>query len=418
VLQAFSTRCLKDILVGLPAVILKEGFILTQMLSFMDEHETHVRQQRSEAYARIGSALDGTQRSWCDPTRYREIVGVDFGRGSFWYYSLFSGTSGSGTYTQIKQVFTSFNPGTLIVVERAHLATPQTKKSLAQPMTGEELLDLYESCRKRDIFVKFFPHYHTRKCREWVAKNCSDLAVVAEKDSDLNDAICLAAYVANNNGVSLSNPPATFDVCQKRLFGKHVRVNANILLNAARVRGYRGQVFPAVLELARLIPKRLGVHCSFYSKPKGDEDNKAAWSIACLIINEDIDGNASRYVFKGSVPGKNFWMRNVLMFSSLHHRAGVARSNLLKHRFPAFLSEFAARQNVSTRMPRSEKGLYKPFSSFDKTQEQLRVECWRAVRLETKRAYDIACEYAEQQGFSDYEILDQEGNAHGTDAKP
>jgi len=59
-----------------------------------------------------------------------------------------------------------------------------------------------------------------------------------------------------------------------------------------------------------------------------------------------------------------------------------------------------------------------PFSDFDKTKEQVRVECWRAVRLETKRAYDIACEYADQKGFADYEILDQQGNAHGTDAKP
>jgi hypothetical protein len=111
------------------------------------------------------------------------------------------------------------------------------------------------------------------------------------------------------------------------------------------------------------------------------------------------------------VPGKNFWMRNVLMFSSLHHRAGVARSNLLKHRFPAFLSEFAARHNVCTKLPRSKKGVYVPFSDFDDTQEQTRRDCWRAVRLETKRAYDIACEYAEQKGFADYEIL--RGNPDG-----
>jgi len=380
---------------------------LPELLSFMDDHCAEVQRHKEKAYSLLASADSTTARSWCDPSQYSEIVGVDFGRGTFWYYKLFAGTSGSGNYKQIKSLFTSFEPNTLIVVERAHLATPQTRKSLAQPMTAEELLDLYESCRKKAIALLFFPHYHTRKCREWVAKNCGELAVVADKDDDLNDAISLAAYVAKNNGVALSKPPDSFAVCQKRLFGKHVRSNANILLNAARVRGYRGQVFPAIAELARLISRRLGIHCSFYSKPKGDEDNKAAWSIACLILNEDIDGNASRYVFRGRVPGKNFWMRNVLMFSSLHHRAGVARSNLLKHRFPAFLSEFAERHYVSLKLPRSQKGIYMPFSDFDATKEQLRRDCWRAVRLETKRAYDIACEYAEQKGFADYEILEQ-----------
>jgi hypothetical protein len=377
----------------------------------MDEHCAAVQSDETQAYSLLSNAKQTTARTWCDPSQYSEIVGVDFGRGTFWYYKLFAGLSGSGSYKDIKNVFASFKPGTLIVVERAHLATPQTRKSLAQPMTEEQLLDLYESCKKKAITLLFFPHYHTRKCREWVAKNCDDLSVVAEKDDDLNDAISLAAYVSQNNGVALSKPPESFDVCQKRLFGKHVRATANVLLNAARVRGYRGQVFPQIAELARLIPRRLGVHCSFYSKPVGDEDNKAAWSIACLIVNEDINGNASRYVYNGLVPGKNFWMRNVLMFSSLHHRAGVARSNLLKHRFPAFLSEFAARHNVCTKLPRSKKGVYVPFSDFDDTQEQTRRDCWRAVRLETKRAYDIACEYAEQKGFADYEIL--RGNPDG-----
>jgi len=371
----------------------------------MQEHFAQVQRENEQAYSLLACADRTTARSWCDPSKHSEIVGVDFGRGTFWYYKLFAGISGSGSYTDIKKVFMSFCPGTLIVVERAHLATPQTQKSLAQPMTAEQLLDLYEACKKRSITLLFFPHYHTRKCREWVAKNCGGLSVVAEKDDDLNDAISLAAYVAKNNGVALSKPPTSFDVCLKRRFGKLVRENANTLLNAARVRGYRGQVFPEIAELARTIPRKLGAHCSFYSKPTGDEDNKAAWSIACLIITEDTKGNASRYVYNGRVPGKNSWMRYVLMFSSLHHRAGVARSNLLKHRFPAFLSEFAARHNVCTKLPRSQKGVYVPFSDFDDTQEQIRRDCWRAVRLETKRAYNIACEYAEKKGFANLEIL-------------
>jgi hypothetical protein len=371
-------------------------------LTFMEEERAEKRREdaaRRQRYEEMNSGVIAVDRPWLDPRLFDEIVGADFGTGRMHFYKLYANQEGCVPLHLVAKTLESFGSGTVVVVERAHMATPQTQASLAQPFTADQLLDIYQRCALSGVTLKLFPHHHTRKARDWAARNFSDL-VEFGKSSDINDAKGLAYYVRWNNGIALCNPPASFATCRRREYGRAVRKQSNIVLNAARARGYNGEVFPSVARLANGIASHFTTDHSFI-------DYKVAFSIASLVATE-IDDEPVRFAYHGAAPGADFFLKKVMLFSSVHHRGGVSRSNLFWHRFRPFLARFARSLGESTKDCKR----YIKFSDFRPSQEHVRRQAWKFVRSEVRVAYRLAVKLSD--GLPAHEILDAEmGLAYG-----
>jgi hypothetical protein len=356
-------------------------------LHLFDEDE-----QASAAVATDGVCID---RSWCQPSRHVDVVGVDFGKQGMCAYSLGSGRAFSVPCGSEIRWLLSLPAKTLVVCEWAHLAVPQTEKSLAQFFTAAELLSLYDGLRLRCITLRLFPHYHSGpRARVWAAARFPE-TVSADKSDDTNDAKALALYVSHCNGVSLAAPPQTFGRCARRDYGRQVIDSANRVLNAERVRGYKGLKFPKVVALGRRIHRKC--FSAFI-------DHDRAVAIAALIVTE-IGGDAFMFTRNGRIPGARFWMRYVLRFTPFHHRGGIARSNLMKHRFPAFLAKHAKSSGIKEGKKRI------PFGLFSDSQDSARRLALKSMRKGVLEAYRIGIKEAEKMGLERYDISDKKQSA-------
>lgn len=330
------------------------------------------------------SSPDGVARSWLDPRQFSEIVGVDFGLGKMHYYMAVAGRRRCVAIDAAIHTLLSFSANTLVICEWAHLAVPQKAKSLAQLFTEEQLSGLYEQAKSRGITIKLFPHAHSgKRAREWVAFNYPD-HVAREKTSDINDAVSLALYVTHCNGISLANPPRSFQRCSKREYGRAVISLSNIVLNAERTRGYEGRLFPLVVALARTVKKKAG---------GSPIDKTVAISIVSTIVHE-LDGRMVLFVRKGRAVGARLWIRHVMHFSPFHHRGGIVRSNLMWHKFRHWFARYAARNGVNVKAGKK----CMKYGHFDARQKAMHAQAMRRFRAAVINAYRIAVDLAEQSG--------------------
>jgi hypothetical protein len=330
------------------------------------------------------SADRNVSRCWLDPSLFVDVVGLDFGDGRIHFYSTGDGRSWSADSSSARDAILALKRGSLLVVESAHLATPRTRKSLAQPFAAEELLDLYASARSAGITIKLFPHYHSgTRARAWAAKRFPD--VQSHKKTDAADAMALALYVMNCNAVSLADPPASFSRDPKRDYGKAVRGYSSIALNAERTTGYMGRHMPHVVELGLEIFRRRGRAIG----------KVACYSVASLIVTE-VDGVAMMFVRGGRPPGVETWSRHVARMSPFHHKAGIARSNLMRHAFRPFLRRFGNRVGVSM----GTKNKMVAFSDHDDSQAATRTKSMKAFRDTLKDCYRVGVEIAIGRGFA------------------
>lgn len=330
-----------------------------------------------------------TARSWCDPSAYREIVGIDFGSNAVHYYMARSGTSGSVGFSSFKAWLVGLQPGTLALCEWAHLAVPQTSRSLAQPYTAAELLEIYSLCQQRGVTLKLAPHAHTgMRMRLWVSNRHPELIKDSEK-TDSADAIALAIFVSECNEVSLANPPATFEVSPARAYGRLVTERSNVVLNAERTRDYHGRYFPLLMKLARKVQRKCG--CSL----------KVAATVVSTLACQDDDG-LYLFTYQGRIPGRWFWMRNVLRFSPWHHRGGTGRSNLMWHAYRPYMSRFGVRHGVSFK----DGSKYKKFALMSDKEKAVRTASLRAFRQMILRAYQACISKAEEMNAGRFELID------------
>jgi hypothetical protein len=322
-------------------------------------------------------------RCWCDPSAFDDVVGVDFGCGEMHCYSSANNRAWKVPVAEAMQEILSFPSCTLLVSEWAHMATPRTSKSLAQPFTAGELLELYAAANDRRITIKLFSHYHSgARARSWAAARFPSLQS-AQKGDDA-DAMALALYVRHRNAVSLANPPSAFSRNPKRDYGKAVRQYSSIALNAERTSNYSGRYFRHVVALGGEIYRRRG-------KRIGD---KACHSIASLICTE-VNSSPCLFVRNGRAPGVEMWWRHVARMTPFHHRGGIARSNLMRHAFRPFLRKFGKRHGVS--MGAGAKIF--PFGEHDDGQSLTRTSAIKVFRDTVKDCYRVGVDVAVKQGF-------------------
>jgi hypothetical protein len=340
----------------------------------------------------VESAGYDPHKSWCNPSQFKEIVGVDFGGGMMYMHFLVSGIDKGPIDPDDGRIILSTLPsGTLVIAEDAHIATPQTERSLSQPFTAEQLTSLYQDIRASGNVLVVFPHQHSRKAREWAAVHAPTGFVEREKSDDANDARALAYYVAKRNGISLRKPSASFRVSDARRYGSLVRRSSNIALAAVKVDRHLGKKFPLLTEFSSRLLGLLDSDCDFVN-------DKAAISIASNVVCER-EGRLLRFVYYGRTPGFHFWKDNVMKFTSFHHKGGIARANLCRDRFRPYLAAFAAARNVQVK----DGARYKRHADLTVDANRVVQQAWAKVRCDLRAAYRLSLEMSAE--FPRLEVL-------------
>jgi hypothetical protein len=340
----------------------------------------------------VASSGDLTARSWCDPSKYGEVVGLDFGSNSVNYYMARSKRHGKMPFKKLFAWLVGLPPRTLVVCESAHLGVPQTERSLAQPFTAGQLLQLYQELQRCNITLMLAPHAHTgKRMRLWVAYNFPALMKSAEK-TDAADALAVAVYVDLRNDISLLKPYRSFARSPKREFGRKVTELSNRLLNAERTDDYHGDFYPLVIKLARKVRSKGGF-----------PSLKFVVTVASTLLGER-EGRLVLFTHRGYRPGRWFWMRDVLRMSPWHHRGGTARSNRLWHTFKPYLQRHAKRAGVSVKSGSK----YQKFAVYDDRQNAARCSAMKSFRKMLLRCRELCLAEAEKMVCGILELTDSE----------
>jgi len=344
--------------------------------------------EQDEAFTPSGCT--STSRSWCDPSQYSEVVGIDFGCNSVHYYMARSKRKGKMAFSELVPWLAQLPSETLVLCESAHLGVPQTQGSLAQPFTADQLLDLYQRLRSRGVTLKLAPHAHTgRRMRRWVAHNFPELMRTAEK-TDAADALALAVYVDRCNDISLANSYTSFDRSPLRDFGREVTRRSNNVLNAERTVEYRGDFHPLIIKLARKVKQRGGF-----------PSLKVVVSVASTLFCED-NGKLLEFTHRGQRPGKWSWMRHIVRMTPWHHRGGVARSNHMWHTFRPYFQRRAKRLGLSVKSG----GAYKQFALHNSDEKAARTLAMKSYREMLLRARELCIKEASRMGAGQMELTD------------
>ena len=353
---------------------------------------------RNEAAERMAaeSADHDPRKTWCDPSAFTEIVGVDFGGGLMHMHFLCAGVDkGPCDPLDGLAILLNLPSKTLVVVEDAHISIPQTARSLSQPFTADQLTSLYVGIQKFGSVLRVFPHQHSRKAREWAALHAPSGFVEREKSDDANDARALAYYVAKYNGISLRKPSGSFEESAARHYGKIVRRTSNIALAAVKVDRHLGQKFPLLTAFALRLLNSLDPSFDFVSE-------KVAISIAASVVHER-DGELFRFLYNGRVPGFHFWKDNVMKFTAFHHKAGIARANLCRDRFRPYLAQFALARGERVK----DGARYIRHADFTASAECIRKQAWAHVRRDLRASYRMAV--AMSADFPGFNVLSEVG---------
>ena len=343
-----------------------------------------------EADASMPPVCTSAARSWCDPSQYDEVVGLDFGGNVAHYYMARSGKKGHMPFKELLAWLLRLPCNTLVVCESAHLGVPQTELSLAQPFTANRLLQLYADLRARVITLKLAPHAHTgKRMRAWVAHQYPELMQDAEK-SDAADATALAIYVDRCNEISLADPHESFCTSARREYGRKVTKLSNAVLNAERTDNYSGAFYSLIIKLARKVRGR----DSFPTL-------KFVVTVASTLLGEH-NGRLVVLTHRGHIPGRGFWMRDVLRMSPWHHRGGTARSNLMWHTFRPYLQNRAKRIGVNVKAGNK----YKKFAHYDARQKAARTLAMRSFRQLLLRCRDLCLDQAKRMDAGQLELTD------------
>lgn len=347
----------------------------------------------------VASAESAAARSWCDPGRYGEVIGLDFGGLYAHYFMAKSGQHGRLAVPALMSWLLSLSDRTLVVCEWAHLAVPQTRKSLAQPYSAEELVCLYRALEQRGVKLMLAPHQHTGKhMRAWAAKHHASIVGDGSK-SDIADAASLALYVRHCNGVSLANPPKSFGVSLRRAFGRSVCDLSNTVLNAERTCAYAGIYFPTLASIARIVEQRC----------LGPVTMPVAMSVVSTIAYEDEQG-LRLFTHRGQVPGRGLWMRHVIRMSPFHHRAGIARSNIVHHSFRHWLVGHCGRRGFILK----QDGKFRCFGTLNGKEHGILSSAWKRFRDHLSKARQECLKECQRRGAGHFELTDVSEATDGT----
>jgi hypothetical protein len=280
------------------------------------------------------------------------LITADFGGPQGW--TLFNGEE---TFFLSREAFQDLRswcpPGTILVVEDAHLGRPRTVKSLAQVYTETELFALYRLALTLRIDIRLFPQAQTPRARHQTG---------FEKKSDENDVKAIHAYVLSQPTVlqSAKRPPTSFAESSSRKAGWLYKDEVNTTLNVARRYDYKAEgdcLTSFVLDNLEILASQMSDDAkkifglyhrkkdgSFYalSNAKGPQLPRL-YTLAALLFSED--GRLRLRSDTGRPPGIKWLIKTQLSNSPFHQRGGIARSNMLHWAFrPHAIAQLGTKQ--------------------------------------------------------------------------
>lgn len=284
---------------------------------------------------------------------------VDCGRNTAVLYDVKKDTVEMITHEQLLALPDILPPDSFLVIERAHMGVPRTRKSLAQPFTEQQLFTFYESCKKNHILLKLAAHGLAPRARQ-VARMAGIISdESADKVDDKDDAKALAYFYNNNDKLreSLQNPPKSFDKSARRKDVEYFKDQINLHLNVKRaddktvtplmqmILENREELYdslsPDSIALLRLERGKKGV-----TKTSLDKGMSLIYSVGATVI--DLEGNVlTRYDNK--IPGWKF-ISQVLGDTPNHTKGGVARSDQWFHVFKKYVE-----RSTGEKVPTGEK---------------------------------------------------------------
>jgi hypothetical protein len=257
------------------------------------------------------------------------------------------------SHSEVLNLPHSLESGSTVVCESAHLATPRTMKSLAQPFTASELQTLYQDFRDHNIELRFFPQKSTPRAQKY-----SQL-----KKSDETDPIAIYNLLQNFRQISLMKPRNNFDIDPVRQEGWDMKSRMNTLLNFARRYGYkheddknsqwiRDNIEKICTQLSDQSKSCFGLGDDSRYKRKNSKLGVKAGDMnfnyvnlnqiyavlvtlqGQIIENGEMVCIVDQPIIRNSTQklvGWDFAREHLLCMSPNHMRGGVARSNLYYH---------------------------------------------------------------------------------------
>jgi hypothetical protein len=271
----------------------------------------------------------------------------------------------------------------VVVAEEAHL-TPRTKLSKAQPFTEEELVELSNQCKTKNIEVLGFPQRSTPRALDY-HRNKNNLTEESFPKSDDNDPVAIKSFLTDFPSTKLSK------VFSDSKIPQYVRDESftftqdlNKHLNYARSDNYVGEddlcanwILSNIDKIAPNISKKsqtiFGLNKKYKvnrGNAKKGEINKGAikmtqlYSVVATLVN--FDGSFKKRTSTGELPGWMFIKRFVIKMTPFHQKGGVARSNLYHHGVKNYFKQQCEAQGL----PKPEGGR----GNFSEDQDQLLIK--------------------------------------------
>jgi hypothetical protein len=272
-------------------------------------------------------------------------------------------------------------PGDYVVIENAHVAARDTRVSLAQPLTFEQLVSLRKAAKQKNIKIKLFPQSQTYKYRNTI------YGVDSEK-TDHNDAHAVVHGALHLGVDSLQNfepkQSGVWTDYQQWCFSQKEEMNQ--LLNLYRIdHNCEDSTCLILFQKCKLAFDRALLELGgqgdearrWFAKDNLKEDSKTSAPLALWVSLVAWDGSARRY--RGRDIGINSVMRDLLGNKPMHFRGGVARSNIWHWGFKKICNQL----DVGKDVPREPESF--EYQKFQEAKRRYR----RAMKIALKALREV-----------------------------
>jgi len=235
----------------------------------------------------------------------------------------------------IEEIFKDFPNGSKITSELAHW-TPQTLKSLAQPLTPDQIDNVVSICKDKNIDFRLFPQQVTPTARN----------LLRLKKSDENDLRAMVYYCANFD-VKMKKMDGKYDYSPRQLEGFNMRKDQDNDFNAIRATKYSAsldKISPWVRKHAHVIAEMISEDARQSFKlldlDSGRKTVREAYlSPVCSIVvmMMTLEGEPRLRPSTNALAGKKYAFELLCPRSAYHRSGGVVRSNFYNFCIPNYV---------------------------------------------------------------------------------
>lgn len=267
------------------------------------------------------------------PCEFTDVVGMDFGKQGCATFSTATGESVVHPPEEFVSLWSALPRGSLVVVEYAHFQVFQTYRNIAQPLKVEQYWEIRRIAAERDITIRIAFQTITPSMRACVGEDDRFPSVFGGKDTDTNDAMAIALYVANVNDIALMLPMDDFERSPQRVHFDRVVMAGNNLLSAVATYSISAtydcrERYPDLFDVVDKATDMLESATAAYMSEKG------VFAVACLMLGYHRDtGRLSRFTHGGRRYGRDAFSKFAIGNRAPRKGSGKCRATLNNLRF-------------------------------------------------------------------------------------